>query len=208
MCSARSRCGQLEDDPNEAIATIEADQDPAARAEGFLALADGSSEAQGPRRLELIDRGAGRGPARRGRGVEARPAPPGRRPMARAGARRPRHADPSPGAGDHRVAAEGPVLLRRRGIRRGAGRDRSPHREDDLRTERPEEYQPRSTRRRSSATAARPPSASPRSIRRRPSGSSPRSCRTSGPGMTICSGSAGGWRGPTCLAPEDPRTPR
>ncbi len=48
--------GQLEDDPSEAIATIEADRDPAARAEGFLALADATTDAQGRRRHELIDR--------------------------------------------------------------------------------------------------------------------------------------------------------
>src|SRR5262249_23249245 len=48
--------GQLEGDPNEAIATIEADRDPAARAEGFLALADATTDAQGNRRIELIDR--------------------------------------------------------------------------------------------------------------------------------------------------------
>jgi hypothetical protein len=47
---------QLEDDPEAAVATIEADRDPAARAEGFLTLADGLSEAQGPRRIELLDR--------------------------------------------------------------------------------------------------------------------------------------------------------
>ncbi len=47
---------QLEDDPEAAVATIEADRDPADRAEGFLALADGLSEAQGKRRPELLDR--------------------------------------------------------------------------------------------------------------------------------------------------------
>jgi hypothetical protein len=47
---------QLEDDPEAAVATIEADRDPATRAEGFLALADGLSEAQGSRRIELLDR--------------------------------------------------------------------------------------------------------------------------------------------------------
>jgi hypothetical protein len=47
---------QLEDDPEAAVAIIEADRDPAARAEGFLALADGLSEAQGPRQPELLDR--------------------------------------------------------------------------------------------------------------------------------------------------------
>jgi hypothetical protein len=47
---------QLEDDPNAAVATIEADRDPAARAEGFLALADGLPDAQGQRRIEWISR--------------------------------------------------------------------------------------------------------------------------------------------------------
>ena len=48
--------GQLEDDPITAVATIEADRDPAARALGFLALADALTDAQAKRRLELIDR--------------------------------------------------------------------------------------------------------------------------------------------------------
>ncbi len=48
--------GQLENDPNAAVATIEADQAPAVRAAGFLALADALTDAQGKRRLELIDR--------------------------------------------------------------------------------------------------------------------------------------------------------
>jgi hypothetical protein len=48
--------GQLEDDPNAAVATIEADRDPAARAEGFLALVDALPDAQRERRVELIDR--------------------------------------------------------------------------------------------------------------------------------------------------------
>ena len=48
--------GQLEDDPDAAVATIEADRTPATRAEGFLALADALTDAQGKRRLDLIDR--------------------------------------------------------------------------------------------------------------------------------------------------------
>jgi hypothetical protein len=48
--------GQLEDDPDAAVATIEADRDPANRAEGLLALADALTDAQGKRRLELLDR--------------------------------------------------------------------------------------------------------------------------------------------------------
>jgi hypothetical protein len=48
--------GQLEDDPSSAVATIEADRAPAARAEGFLALADAITDAQAKLRLELIDR--------------------------------------------------------------------------------------------------------------------------------------------------------
>ncbi len=56
MRSTRSALGQLDDDPSEAVATIEADQAPAARTLGFLALADALTDAQDKRRLELIDR--------------------------------------------------------------------------------------------------------------------------------------------------------
>ena len=47
---------QLESDPAAALATIEADLNPAARAEGFLVLADAWPVADRPRRIELIDR--------------------------------------------------------------------------------------------------------------------------------------------------------
>jgi hypothetical protein len=47
---------QQEDDPSAAVASIEADQAPGQRALGFLALADALTDAQGQRRLELIDR--------------------------------------------------------------------------------------------------------------------------------------------------------
>jgi hypothetical protein len=47
---------QLEEDPKAAIATIAADRDPDDRAQGFLALADGLSDAQSPRRIALVDR--------------------------------------------------------------------------------------------------------------------------------------------------------
>jgi len=52
----KAALAQLEDDSEAAVATIEADRDPADRAEGFLALADGLSEAQATRRPELLDR--------------------------------------------------------------------------------------------------------------------------------------------------------
>lgn len=53
---AQVALGQYEDDPKAAIATIEADRDPSARAEGVLALVDGATDTQGKPRLELIDR--------------------------------------------------------------------------------------------------------------------------------------------------------
>jgi Carboxypeptidase regulatory-like domain len=47
---------QLEDDPPAAVATIEADSNPATRAEGFLVLADAWPGSDRARRNELIDR--------------------------------------------------------------------------------------------------------------------------------------------------------
>jgi hypothetical protein len=47
---------QSENDPGAAIATIEADRDPAARAGGFLKLADATHDAERALRLALIDR--------------------------------------------------------------------------------------------------------------------------------------------------------
>jgi hypothetical protein len=47
---------QLEDDPAAAVATIEADLNPAARAEGFLVLADAWPDSDRAHRIELIDR--------------------------------------------------------------------------------------------------------------------------------------------------------
>ncbi len=48
--------GQFEDSPDEAIATIEADHNPAVRAQGFLKLADATADAQADLRLKMIDR--------------------------------------------------------------------------------------------------------------------------------------------------------
>jgi hypothetical protein len=48
--------GQLETDPVAAIATIEADFNPASRAEGYLAIADAMPESDRARRVDLIDR--------------------------------------------------------------------------------------------------------------------------------------------------------
>ncbi len=62
--------GQFEDDPSEAIATIESDLDPASRAWGFLALAGAVPVNEPARRDELLDRAFAE--ARKSLGPDAR----------------------------------------------------------------------------------------------------------------------------------------
>ena len=159
--------GQLEEDPTAAVATIEADRDPAARAQGLLALADALTDDQGKRRLELVDRSLAE--ARRVEDKESRLR------LLRQVADRwlelglvDRATDLRQGARSSRRSPETSTPSPPRTSPKCFGRDRSPpgepifERTDAMMSARP-------TRERCSATTARPQSASPRSIRRKPS---------------------------------------
>ena len=108
-CSTRSRWRSSRTTRQRRWPTIEADRDPAARAEGFLALADAMTDDQAP----APDRAGST--ARWPRPVASRTRSSRLRLLRQVADRWLElglvdrgDADPSPGAGDHRIAAAGP----------------------------------------------------------------------------------------------------